>query len=86
MISTKVHNSPWVVTLRNALTPRPRYIRARPASMGLGFAGSGPDRAHIEWEVSYSTIFLVYLELDDGRFRERYARDRLPMRVAEFLS
>lgn len=31
------------MTLRNALTPKPRYIRARPASIGLGLEGSGPS-------------------------------------------
>jgi len=31
-----------VVTLRNALTPRPRYMRAMPAMSGFGFWGSGP--------------------------------------------
>jgi len=48
LISTKVHKSPWVVTLRNALTPRPRYIRARPASVDLGFPGSGPGKQQTE--------------------------------------
>ena len=41
--SNNVHSNPWVVILRNALTPRPRYIRATPASRGLGALGSGPD-------------------------------------------
>jgi len=40
--SYSVHNNPCVVTLRNALTPRPRYIRAIPAIRGFGAAGSGP--------------------------------------------
>lgn len=40
--SYNVHSNPWVVMLRNALTPRPRYIRAIPAIRGFGSLGSGP--------------------------------------------
>ena len=41
--SNSVHNNPWVVTLRNALTPRPRYMRVIPAIKGFGALGSGPN-------------------------------------------
>ena len=40
--SKNVQRSPCVVTLRNALTPRPWYTRASPRRMGFGLSGSGP--------------------------------------------
>ena len=43
--------------LLSALTPNPRYIRAKPASKGFGEAGSGPGRKSAKAE--YPTMKLT---------------------------
>ena len=67
--SNNVHNNPWVVTLRSALTPRPRYMRAIPAIKGLGALGSGPNFDVSNGESNEGT---TYLWLDEQVFPKGY--------------
>lgn len=73
------------MTLRRALTPSPRYIRAKPASMGLGFSGSGPGIDRVSASLA-STKKIRDLLLIDGMYRTLYEARAQPVHVVAPLS
>lgn len=74
VMSNRVQRRPCVVMLLRALTPRPRYIRATPASIGFGELGSGPG--NYQDYTSHLSSIRAHRGQDDTGFPK--ARDTVP--------
>ena len=77
--SKNVQRRPCVVILRIALIPSPRYIRAIPACIGRGLAGSGPTMTdELRFHIYNGILVRKYLEQVFGRFPICHASVRQP--------